>query len=211
MPENCFSSGEKKQNDQQEQDCHYYRMPAAKSWDVVKQAVIGWSGDIEDIHNVSSQGSAVSESLGIIGCAFGNKFAYLFRVGYVFKGWYEYGFRITEIPAGYNYHTLNLVAKWEKVTVGKPVITSFYNRSGKKAVLKYKGVSKASGYQIVYSTNKKLKKKCTTIITKSKNYTLKKLAKKKTYYVKVRAYRIDSTGKKIYGRYTGVRKVRINK
>ena len=133
------------------------------------------------------------------------------RAGYVFKGWYEYGYRITEIQAGYNYHTLNLVAKWEKVTVGKPVITSFYNRSGKKAVLKYKGVSKASGYQIVYSTNKKLKKKCTTITTKSKNYTLKKLAKRKTYYVKVRAYRIDSTGKKIYGRYTGVRKVRINK
>ena len=134
------------------------------------------------------------------------------RAGYIFKGWYKDNYKkITEIPAGYNYHTMNLVAKWEKVTVGKPVITSFYNRSGKKAVLKYKGVSKASGYQIVYSTNKKLKKKCTTITTKSKNYTLKKLAKKKTYYVKVRAYRIDSTGKKIYGRYTGVRKVRINK
>ncbi len=133
------------------------------------------------------------------------------RTGYVFKGWYDdEGYRTTQIPAGYDYD-MYLVAKWEKVTVSKPVITSFYNRSGKKAVLKYKGVSKASGYQIVYSTDKKLKKKCTTITTKSKNYTLKKLAKKKTYYVKVRAYRIDSTGKKIYGRYTGVRKVRISK
>ena len=133
------------------------------------------------------------------------------RAGYVFKGWYDdEGYRTTQIPAGYDYD-MYLVAKWEKVTVSKPVITSLYNRSGKKAVLKYKGVSKASGYQIVYSTDKKLKKKCTTITTKSKNYTLKKLTKKKTYYVKVRAYRIDSTGKKIYGRYTGVRKVKINK
>lgn len=106
---------------------------------------------------------------------------------------------------------MKLVAKWEKVTVGKPVITSFYNKSGKKAVLKFKGVSEANGYQIVYSTDKKMKKKCTTITTKSKKYTLKKLSKKKTYYVKVRAYRIDSTGKMKYGKYTSVSKVKINK
>lgn len=86
-----------------------------------------------------------------------------------------------------------------------------YQKSGKKAVLKFKGVSKADGYQIVYSTDKKMKKKCTTITTKSKKYTLKKLSKKKTYYVKVRAYRIDSTGKMKYGKYTSVSKVKINK
>ena len=45
----------------------------------------------------------------------------------------------------------------------------------------------------------------------SKKYTLKKLSKKKTYYVKVRAYRIDSTGKMKYGKYTSVSKVKINK
>ena len=60
-------------------------------------------------------------------------------------------------------------------------------------------------------TDKKMKKKCTTITTKSKKYTLKKLSKKKTYYVKVRAYRIDSTGKMKYGKYTSVSKVKINK
>lgn len=132
------------------------------------------------------------------------------RAGYIFKGWYIDGKKVTQIPAGYA-ADMRLVAKWEKVTVGKPVITSFYNKSGKKAVLKFKGVSKANGYQIVYSTDKKMKKKCTTITTKSKKYTLKKLSKKKTYYVKVRAYRIDSTGKMKYGKYTSVSKVKINK
>ncbi len=132
------------------------------------------------------------------------------RAGYIFKGWYIDGKKVAQIPAGYA-ADMKLVAKWEKVTVGKPVITSFYNKSGKKAVLKFKGVSKANGYQIVYSTDKKMKKKCTTITTKSKKYTLKKLSKKKTYYVKVRAYRIDSTGKMKYGKYTSVSKVKINK
>ena len=115
------------------------------------------------------------------------------RAGYIFKGWYIDGKKVAQIPAGYA-ADMKLVAKWEKVTVGKPVITSFYNKSGKKAVLKFKGVSKAN-----------------TITTKSKKYTLKKLSKKKTYYVKVRAYRIDSTGKMKYGKYTSVSKVKINK
>ena len=44
------------------------------------------------------------------------------------------------------------------------------------------------------------KQKCTTITTKSKKYTLKKLSKKKTYYVKVRAI-AQGGGKKVTGKY----------
>ena len=41
----------------------------------------------------------------------------------------------------------------EKVSVRKTTITSFANKSGKKALVKYKAVSGASGYEIVYSTD----------------------------------------------------------
>ena len=39
----------------------------------------------------------------------------------------------------------------------------------------------------------------------------KKLKKGKTYYVRVRAYKKDSTGRKVYGKYSKVMKVKITK
>ncbi len=41
--------------------------------------------------------------------------------------------------------------------------------------------------------------------------TLSKLSKGKNYYVKVRAYRKDSTGAKVYGSFSSVKKVKISK
>lgn len=41
--------------------------------------------------------------------------------------------------------------------------------------------------------------------------TLSKLSKGKTYYVKVRAYKKDSTGAKVYGSFSGAKKVKISK
>ena len=41
--------------------------------------------------------------------------------------------------------------------------------------------------------------------------TLSKLSKGKTYYVKVRAYKKDSTGAKVYGSFSSVKKVKISK
>lgn len=66
---------------------------------------------------------------------------------------------------------------------------------------------KISGYEVVYSTSKTFKaaKKKTT---KSTSVTLKSLKSKKTYYVKVRAYKTVS-GKKIYGSYSGTLKVKV--
>ena len=37
------------------------------------------------------------------------------------------------------------------------------------------------------------------------------LTKGKTYYVKVRAYKTDSTGQAVYGKYSAVKKVKIKK
>ena len=41
--------------------------------------------------------------------------------------------------------------------------------------------------------------------------TLSKLSKGKTYYVKVRAYKKDSTGVKVYGSFSSAKKVKISK
>ena len=41
--------------------------------------------------------------------------------------------------------------------------------------------------------------------------TLSKLSKGKTYYVKVRAYKKDSTGAKVYGSFSSAKKIKISK
>ena len=74
----------------------------------------------------------------------------------------------------------------------------------------YKKVSGAAGYQIEYATSSKFSGKKTKTTTKTA-YTISGLKKGKTYYVRVRAYKVDSTGKKIYGKYSAVKKVKIKK
>lgn len=91
---------------------------------------------------------------------------------------------------------------------GRVKIKSLKNKKGKKAVLKWKKVSGAKGYQIAYGTNKKLKKMVKKTTSKT-TITLKKL-KKKTYYVKVRAYCVKN-GKKVYGTWSKVKKVKVRK
>ena len=132
------------------------------------------------------------------------------RKGYLFKGWYtdkKYKNKIIRITAK-SEKNLILYAKWEKIKLGKPVITTLKSKAGKKVLLKYKRVNKAAGYQVVYAKDKRFKKDSKAITTKFNSLTLKNL-QKKSYYVKVRAYRIDSTGNKVYGKYSSVKHVRI--
>lgn len=90
-----------------------------------------------------------------------------------------------------------------------PSIKSVSALSGKKAKITVKKLSGADGYSISISTSKS--KGFKTVYTGSKTtYTKKSLKAKKTYYVKVRAYKI-SGGKKIYGSYSKVKSVKIKK
>ncbi len=69
-----------------------------------------------------------------------------------------------------------------------------------KAKLTIKKIKKISGYQIKYSTNKKLKK--FKICTSAKNkITLKKLKAKRKYYVKARVY-VKSGKQNVYGKWS---------
>ena len=70
-------------------------------------------------------------------------------------------------------------------------------------------VTGAKGYQLQYALNKKFKKK-KSIQTKKTKYTIKKLKKKKTYYIRVRAYKMNGK-KKVYGKWSKVKKVKIKK
>ena len=83
------------------------------------------------------------------------------------------------------------------------------NIRGRKVVVKWKNVVGISGYQIQYATNKKYKKAKKTV-THKKQYVIKKLRKKKNYYIRVRAYTVYN-GKKVYGKWSKVKKVKIKK
>ena len=69
-----------------------------------------------------------------------------------------------------------------------------------------------TGYEILYSQKSNFKgaKKVTVTKNKTVSATIKKLTKNKTYYVKVRAYKTVK-GKKIYGAYSSVKKVKVTK
>ena len=78
-----------------------------------------------------------------------------------------------------------------------------------KVTLSWKKVTGAKGYQLQYALNKKFKKK-KSIQTKKTKYTIKKLKKNKTYYIRVRAYKMNGR-KKVYGKWSKVKKVKIKK
>ena len=97
-----------------------------------------------------------------------------------------------------------------KIVVGKARFLSVKNKASKKLVISMKVVARANGYCVQYSTNKKFKK-AKTKLTKKRKLTIKKLKKKKNYYIRVRAYRLDGKGKKIFGPYSKTKKIKIKK
>ncbi len=85
-------------------------------------------------------------------------------------------------------------------------------KKGKKSFLaKWKKVENVDGYQLQYSTNKKFKKNKKTVnIKKAKTVKkkVKKLKAKKTYYVRIRAYKTIN-GKKQYSKWSKAKKVKV--
>lgn len=126
-------------------------------------------------------------------------------------------------PAGYNNRTYNVSSSIAKNTsiaaCAAAVDTKIYSLTSKKKAFGYsfKAVKRASGYQLQYSFNKKFKKakkyKTKTVNLKAtkaatRTGTIKKLSKKKkTYYVRVRAYKVLN-GTKYYCKWTKAKKVK---
>lgn len=135
------------------------------------------------------------------------------RKGYTFKGWYtdsKFKSKITSIPMG-SKKNYTVYAKWDKVSVKKAQTPKLSNVKGKKLIVKYAKTTGVKGYEITYATNSKFTKGKKVITTTKTSKTFTKLKKGKTYYVRVRAYKVDSTGKKVYGKYSSVKKIKIKK
>ncbi|MCM1246564.1 MAG: fibronectin type III domain-containing protein [Roseburia sp.] len=96
----------------------------------------------------------------------------------------------------------------EKATLGK-VSALKLGQKKQTVTVSWKKLTGAKGYQICYSTSKKWKNKKQKLVTQNKA-VIKKLEKKKTYYFRVRAYRLEGT-KKVYGTWSGVKKIKIKK
>lgn len=88
-------------------------------------------------------------------------------------------------------------------------ILSAKNTKKGKVVIKWNKSADVNGYEIQYSNNMKFKK-AKKKNTSNNKYTIKKLKKKKVYYIRLRAYKVVN-GVKIYSSWSKVKKVKIRK
>lgn len=69
-------------------------------------------------------------------------------------------------------------------------------------------VEGADGYEVSYSTNKDFDKKTTVIVeVETADKAVESLTAGKTYYVRIRAFKFNEDGTKVYGEYTDVQKI----
>ena len=128
------------------------------------------------------------------------------RNGYIFQGWYtesSYKKKVTTIKKG-STGDKTFYAKWQKVTApSTPTISSAKKdtKNGKLTVKLKKKVSGAAGYELVYATNAKFTKEKKVVRFTGTSKTIKNLEKGTKYYIKVRAYKVDSAGNRVYGSY----------
>lgn len=105
--------------------------------------------------------------------------------------------------------TYNSATKKVTVTVKPKQVTGLKLTKAKKSfTAKWSKATGASGYQVAYTTDKNFKKNIKTTTTTSLKKTVKSLTAKKTYYVKVRAYKKASDGTKVYGSYSSKKYVK---
>jgi uncharacterized repeat protein (TIGR02543 family) len=129
------------------------------------------------------------------------------RTGYAFDGWYTDKTGGSKIQEPF---TLGddgtYYAHWSAVSTGKAKVKSV-TAGGDTLSVELTKVSGADGYEVLYATNKKMTK-AKKISTQDTTVLLQKLKAGKQYYVKSRAYTLDSTGQKVYGSYSSVKSKR---
>lgn len=129
------------------------------------------------------------------------------RKGYSFSGWYldkKFKKKFVQTSKG----NIKVYAKWKKITVGKTKTPLLSHKKKGQIKVSYQGVFKANGYQIQYSTNRQFKKAVTKHTTK-KSFNISHLKRRKRYYVRIRAYKIDSAKSKVYGKWSYRRSIYI--
>lgn len=99
----------------------------------------------------------------------------------------------------------------QKVSFPKKVKLKSVKKAGKRKLkVTWKWSSNQDGYQVQYARNSKFTKKKKTVNVRWINHTktLSKLASKKKYYVRVRAYKVYN-GRKYYGSWSSTKKCRV--
>lgn len=95
------------------------------------------------------------------------------------------------------------------VTVPKKVSNkSARSKKSRRITYSFKKVN-ATGYQYQWSTHRNFKSNFLTKNTKSTKVTIKTAQSRRRYYVRVRAYKTERGGKKIYGKWSNVKSVRV--
>lgn len=98
----------------------------------------------------------------------------------------------------------------ENISVKAPKLKSVKSKAKKMITVKWKKVSGADGYEIQCATNKRFtkNKKIVTIKKNIKTQNIKKLKSKKTYRVRIKAYKVVN-GIKYYSAWSAIKKVKI--
>lgn len=138
------------------------------------------------------------------------------RKGYRFVGWYtDRAYQVkaeTAIPQQVLTNnlgsTVQLYAKWAKVKSVKTSIKKLQSKKKGRLIVQVKKKNNVDGYRILVAKDKHFKKGKKTVSGYKTKYTLK-LKSGQTYYVKVCTYQLDSTGEKVYSKYTKGKKYKV--
>lgn len=124
----------------------------------------------------------------------------------------NYYLAVTQRTEGYGIGSYNFTLDYAASAPAKPSVTSVKNASGKKMVVKWKKVKGISGYELQYATSSNFKKGLVkkNISSGKTSATYTKLAKNKTYYVRMRSY-VKVNGKKAYGNWSAKKSIKIKK
>jgi hypothetical protein len=119
----------------------------------------------------------------------------------------EWGAKVGPSPKDYKY----IVISSEQINnPHKAVVNSINSPAVRKIIVKLKELQNVDGYQIVYSTSSSFKNNTTKrVATKSLTTTISSLVSGKIYYLKVRAYRVNSNGTFLYGSFSSLKKVKV--
>lgn len=123
------------------------------------------------------------------------------------------GSKYTYTVRAYNKNTKSSYMSGRSIyRLDRPSISSLKNSSKKKMTVTWKKNTKATGYQIQYSTNSSFSSCKTTTVSKNSTVskTITSLTKGKRYYVRVRSYKTVSKTN-YYSSWSPVKNIKISK
>ncbi|MDO4343473.1 MAG: CAP domain-containing protein [Eubacteriales bacterium] len=139
----------------------------------------------------------------------------VYRKGYIFKGWYTKKSGGTRIKSNSSVKiskgkTQTLYARWSKVTVKQASVSSVsFAKSKRRLTVSWKKISGVSGYELSVSSSRKFEKAVSKTVRMTgnsvKKYSFANLKTAQKYYVRIRAFKKDSCGNRIYGKYSPVK------